>query len=309
MAETDRAPGAEGPSAAGLLLGLVALSGWTGYVVVARHGALAGFSPFDLAVARLAPAGLAFLPFLVVWGLRDLAGIGWRRGLVLALFGGPLFGFLMAGGFTLAPVTHAAVIGPATLTLGTTLIAAVWLGDRPGALRGIGLAIVLAGILMVGGGGFATGWNARILLGDLCLVAANLSFAVFTVLLRVWRVPVLRGGAVVTGLSSLVMLPAYLLLGDFAAVARIGWDQLALQWLGQGVFAGCIATIAYMAAVGRLGPSRGAVFPSAIPATAVAVGGPLLGEPPGDVQIAGVAVVSAGLLMAVGLLDRAWRRR
>ena len=35
--------------ATGLLFGLVSLAGWTAYVVIARHGALAGFSPFDLA--------------------------------------------------------------------------------------------------------------------------------------------------------------------------------------------------------------------------------------------------------------------
>ncbi|WP_416896201.1 MAG: DMT family transporter [Minwuia sp.] len=294
-------PGLDG---AGLGFGLIALAGWTAYVVVARHGALAGFSPLDLAVARLVPAGLVFLPYLLQVGIADLGGIGWRRGLTLALFGGPGFGFLMAGGFTLAPVTHGAVIGPAVLTLGTTVLSIAFLSERPGALRLAGLGIIVAGILLVGGGAFLTPVTGRILLGDLCLVAANLFFAVFAILLRVWSVPPLKGAAVVTVLSLFAMLPVYLVLADIDAIAAIGWDELALQWLGQGVFAGCIATAAFMAAVARLGPSRGAVFPSAIPATAVLAGAPLLGEYPSAIQIVGVAVTSAGLVLAVGLLNR-----
>ncbi|WP_417518771.1 DMT family transporter [Minwuia sp.] len=288
----------------GLLFGLVALVGWTAYVIIARHGALVGFSPLDLAVARLVPAGLIFLPYLLYFGWRDLGGIGWGRGVVLAVVGGPAFGFLMAGGFTLAPVTHGAVIGPATLTLGATLLSVVFLGERPGRRRIVGLIAIIAGILMVGSGALDSAITGRILLGDLLLIAANFSFAVFTILLRVWQVPPLRGAAVVTVLSMATMLPVYLLIGDVDRIALIGWDEFAIQWLGQGVFAGCIATAAFMAAVQLLGPSRGAVFPSAIPASAVLVGAPLLNEIPGGIQIWGVVVVTIGLVLAVGLLDR-----
>ena len=35
------------------------------------------------------------------WGLRDLAGIGWRRGVVLAALSGPVFSLLMMTGFAL----------------------------------------------------------------------------------------------------------------------------------------------------------------------------------------------------------------
>lgn len=295
-------------TAAGLIFGLISLAGWTCYVVIARHGALAGFSPLDLAVARLAPAGLIFLPFLIHWGIRDLAGIGWRRGLILAAFGGPVFGFLMAGGFTLAPVTNGAVIGPATLTLATTLIAIFWLGERPGPLRLTGVVVVLAGIVMVGGSAFATELGGDILLGDLCLVLANTSMAIFTVLLRAWKIPALRGGAVVTVLSAFTMLPVYAVLVDIGNIESIGWTQFAIQWIGQGIFAGCIATIAYAATVNRIGAARGSVFPSAIPATAVVIGAPLLGEYPTELQIVGIAVTSVGLIMAVGLMDGLRRR-
>lgn len=295
---------AGGLTAAGLGFGLLALTGWSGYVIIARHGALAGFGPFDLAVARLAPAGIIFLPLLIRAGLSDLGGIGWRRGLVLAAFGGPVFGFLMAGGFSLAPVTHGAVIGPATLTLATTLLAIRFAGERPSARRIAGLALIVAGIGLVGAGAFRADFTGLILLGDLCFIAANSCFAVFAILLRLWAVPALRGAAVVTVLSAAVMLPVYLAMADFGRLAAIGWDQFALQWLGQGVFAGCIATAAFMACVARIGPSRGAVFPSAVPASGVLLGAPLLGEYPAPLQWAGVAVTTAGLVLAIGLLDR-----
>jgi drug/metabolite transporter (DMT)-like permease len=87
------------PAAIGLAWGLLAAAIWTVYSVLARLGIKMGLTPMDMTLLRFAPGALVMLPFVLRWGLGDLAGIGWRRGLVLAALSGPVFSLLMMTGF------------------------------------------------------------------------------------------------------------------------------------------------------------------------------------------------------------------
>lgn len=289
---------------AGLVLGLVAALAWASYVVTARHGALSGLSPVDLAVARYVPSALILFPLLYRRGLRDLAGIGWRRAAVLAVLAGPLFGFTMAWGLTLAPVSHGGVIGPAALTLTGAVVTAVVLREHISRRRRIGLVLVVAGLVPVAGGGTLTIMTPQILAGDLLVIAANASFAIYGVLLKRWGIDAIASTSVVALLSALCLAVIWPFTIDVAALSAIAPLDLGLAVFGQGILAGSVAVLAYAAAVARIGPARAAVFPSLVPGLAMVVGAPLVGEAPTALQFAGLAVVSAGLVAAVGLLDR-----
>ena len=61
-----------------------------------------------------------------------------------------------------------------------------------------------------------------------------------------------------------------------------------------------------------LGVSRAVLFPAIVPAVSVLIGIPIVGEIPGALQIAGLVLVTAGLLVTIGIFDRlraAMRRR
>ena len=118
------------PAAAGLAWGLLAAAIWTVYAVLARLGIKSGLSPLDMTLLRFAPGALVMLPFVLRWGLRDLAGIGWRRGVVLAALSGPVFSLLMMTGFAYAPLAHGAVIAPACQMLAGIGLSA-WLARAP----------------------------------------------------------------------------------------------------------------------------------------------------------------------------------
>src|SRR5262249_58777185 len=83
------------PTAIGVTCGIVASAFWAAGFVGVRHGLQVGFSPADIAVHRYLWSGLAFLPVVVGAGLTDLNGIGWARGILLSLLGGP--GFVVLG--------------------------------------------------------------------------------------------------------------------------------------------------------------------------------------------------------------------
>jgi drug/metabolite transporter (DMT)-like permease len=93
--------------AAGITCGTTASLFWATGFVGTRHGLNAGFSPADLTIHRYLWSGLAFFPFVLRGGISDLNGMGWGRGLVLTLLGGPGFAFISCAGFLLVPGTAA----------------------------------------------------------------------------------------------------------------------------------------------------------------------------------------------------------
>jgi drug/metabolite transporter (DMT)-like permease len=288
----------------GLLSGAVMALGASLSFAAARAGILGGLLPVDLIFARFIVAGLIMLPVLLRFGVHDLAGIGWRRGLVLTALGGAPFALLQTGGYGFAPLAHGAVIAPSTVTIVSTIGAAVFLRERLGRNHLVGAAIVLGGIVLIGWDGLAQPAGERAWLGDLMFFASSLLWACFTLLLRHWRVPALRATAVVSVLSFLVSTPAYLLWAGPAHLAALPVGTLVFQGLIQGGLQGAVTMVAYSQAVTLLGVSRAVLFPAIVPAVSVLVGIPIVGEVPSLLQVSGLGLVTLGLLVTVGVFRR-----
>ncbi len=144
------------PQLVGMLCGVAAATSWSAGLVAARHGVLIGLSPEDLAFHRFVWAGLFLLP--VVWraGFRDLAGIGWRRGLLIFVIAGPMQAIVSYTGFTLAPLGHGAVIHPAGAMIGGLLLAYFVLHERLRRMRIIGALAMVVGLVLLAGEALTT---------------------------------------------------------------------------------------------------------------------------------------------------------
>lgn len=291
--------------ALGYAFGMTMALGAATSFAMARAGALRGLAPEDMILARAAVAGLVMLPFLIKWGLPTLAGIGWRRGLLLLLTGGPLFAFLQTGGYAYAPLVHGAVIAPSTVTVVSTLGAVVLLGERMTKWHVVGGMTVIAGVVLVSWHGFTgsavtdTTW-----IGDLMFVTSSLLWATFTVLMRKWRLDPMRATAVVAVLTALVVVPGYFAYRGVGRLAILPADALLAQGISQGLIQGVVTLLAYSKAIAILGVSRAVLFPAIVPAISIVIGIPLVGEWPDQMQITGLALVTIGLLAAVGLVAR-----
>jgi len=77
-----------------------------------------------------------------------------------------------------------------------------------------------------------------------------------------------------------------------------------VQALVQGVLSEVVALLAFTAAMRWLGASKAAVFPALVPVTATLIGIPVSGGWPNVLQITTLGLVSAGLLLAMGLVRR-----
>lgn len=288
----------------GVLCGSIMALGASLSFAAARAGILGGLGAADMIFARYVVAGAIMLPLLLRYGLRDLAGLGLRRALILTALGGAPFALLQTGGYAFAPLAHGAVIAPSTVTIVSTIGAAVFLHERLSRGHVVGATIVLGGILLIGWDGLAQPAGERAWLGDLLFFASSVLWAGFTLLLRHWRVPALRATAVVAVLSFMLTTPLYLAMLGVDHLRNLPLGMLVLQGLVQGGLQGAITMVAYSQAVIFLGVSRAVLFPAIVPAMSVLVGIPIVGEIPGVLQISGLGLVTLGLLTTVGLLRR-----
>jgi len=288
----------------GFLCGSIMALGASLSFAAARAGILDGLGAVDMIFARYIVAGAIMLPLLLRYGVRDFAGIGFRRSLILTFLGGAPFALLQTSGYGFAPLAHGAVIAPSTVTIVSTIGAAVFLRERLSRNHLVGAAVVLAGIFLIGWDGLIQPAGERAWLGDLLFFASSVLWAGFTLLLRHWRLPALQATAVVAVLSFVMTTPIYLMTMGIAHLQALPLGMLVFQGLVQGGLQGAITMVAYSQAVVFLGVSRAVLFPAIVPALSVLVGIPIVGEIPSSLQIGGLCLVTLGLLTTVGTFRR-----
>jgi drug/metabolite transporter (DMT)-like permease len=284
------------PSSRSTLLGVACGAGaalfWAAGFVLIRHGIDIGFTPADLTFHRCFWAGLLLFPLAWRDGLRDLNGIGWGRGILLTILGGPGLAFISYSGFLLVPLGHAGVIQPSCAALFGLLLAKFVLLERLPARRVVGALIIVAGLVVIGGEAVTT-IGAQGVAGDLMFVTAGGFFAVFATLLRHGRVTAIRA-TVIVSVVSLGILPVHALLVGFDRMIALGlWENL-VQAVAQGLLAGPAAIYLFTRAVILLGAGRGSVFSSLVPPGVMLIGWIALGIAPSVVQLIGLAVVLIG---------------
>jgi drug/metabolite transporter (DMT)-like permease len=277
-------------TALGVLCGTGAALCWAIGFVSARHGVVAGLSPVVIALHRFVWAGLAFLPLIAHEGFRDLGGVGWRRGIALTFLGALPFSILSYSGFVLVPLGHGGLIQPSVAAVAGLSLSWLVLKEALPARRVVGAVAILLGLAVIGAEALRT-MGAHGVLGDLIFVTTGVSYAIFAMLLRQWRLAPVRAVAVtsVLSLAGLALLPFV-----FDNMRAAGLRENVLQAVLQGVFAGPAATFLFARAVVLLGAGRAVLFTSLVPAITLLIGYLALGEVPSVSQLIGLVIVVIG---------------
>ncbi len=266
-----------------------------GITLVSRLGYASSLSVFDIAALRFGIGGTLLLPIVLRHGL---SGIPFRAAASLALAGGLGFALFAYAGIRLAPAAHAAVLLHGTLPLITgVLLRFVGTADafRP---RAVGLALIAAGICAMAAESLQTA-SMRQLAGDLCLLLAAVCWASFAILSARLGLAPLRAAAIISVLSMCAYLPVYAFLpGGGIGTATLA--SLAAQAGFHGIVLGALSVFIYARAVASLGAGTVALITAAVPCITTLAAIPLLGEWPGAVAIAGIGLVSGGMLAAIG---------
>lgn len=283
------------------MLGAVTIYGLN--FALSRHALLNGLTPDDLVALRYGIAGTLLLPFFLGAGAAHCAGVGWRRGILLAVMSGVPMALLMNTGLSLAPAAHGAAIGPGTVTVVGVLGGFFMFGLAPTRAAVVGIGVVLAGLAAIAVAGTRAG-TPSMLLGDLLFLATGLLWGLYPLLLQKWSVGAMTSTAVVAVLS-LAYIPIYLLFRNPQLLAVDPW-VVAFHAVNQGLFNVILGLWLWGHAIRVLGAAAAQRFPPLIPVVGTLSAIPLVGEWPGLLQAFGVALIVGGLaLSAFG--DRLFR--
>ena len=266
---------------------------WAGFILVSRFSAKGLLTPWDMAALRYGGAFLAALPLAARHGwprlaFRETAGV-----VVTAALGFPLFAF---AGFQFAPASHGGVMLPGMLPLQVAVLLRFAMGERWTRARVAALGLVVAGVALLARDTFGAhpgAWR-----GDLLLFAGSFCWAVYTLLVRIWRISALQATLVIALYTAPVYLPIWLLLlPSRIDAAPIG--EVAFQLVYQGVLAVVVAGFLFTRALTALGPMVLTAITAVVPALTAVAAWPLLGEPLGAEGLAGVGLVTAAMLLGV----------
>jgi drug/metabolite transporter (DMT)-like permease len=280
----------------GILFGALAAAGWAAGLVAARHGVQNGLTAADLVFYRFSLFGLILLPYIFQRGFNAPGGLTWGRAIALTFTGGLITAFCSSSGFHYVPLGHGAVIQPSSASLAGLVLTAVFLGERLHLSRVVGAFGIVAGLIIFGGEAIAT-IGRHGLAGDLLFVAAGSSYAVFGLLLALWRIDSVRATAVATVLSFLIFFPLQAFVFGFDRMIAVGLPENLLQIVAQGILAGAPAMYFFARTVAILGPARAAVFPALVPGFALLIGYFALGEIPTTPQLVGFSVVMVAFVL------------
>ncbi|MCZ8374406.1 MAG: DMT family transporter [Beijerinckiaceae bacterium] len=275
------------------MLGAVTIYGTN--FAISRHGIQNGMTPNDMTFVRFLVAAILLLPLFLRAGLRDCAGIGWGRGLVLTVMSGLPMTLMMMQGLAWSPAAHGAAIGPGTVTVIGAIGGWLMFGNKPGWTVILGIGIVVAGLAMIGLAASTSG-SRNVLLGDLCFFGVGLIWGGYPLMLQLWKVDPLRATAVLSVLSALAFSPWYLLAGSGNLLNVNPW-VVAFHAFNQGVLNVVLGLWLWGFAVREVGAALSGRFPPLIPVIGTVSAIPLLGEIPGLLQWVGIALIVGGLMV------------
>ncbi|WOP14646.1 DMT family transporter [Ottowia sp. SB7-C50] len=274
---------------------------WGASFLFMRLGTLE-FGPLPTAGVRVVIASLALLPVMLSRGLWPQFRQHWKPvmlcGLINSAIPFALFSFAL-----LSISTGLSSILNATVPLFGALVAWVWLGDKPGTSRTVGLVIGFIGVALLASGkasfkpdasGAVSAW------GILACLLATISYAFAASFTRRY----------LSGLNSLMVATGSQIGAALGLALPTLWMWPAQPpslkaWgamLALGILCTAVAYVLFFRLIERLGPARAITVTFTIPVFAVFYGVTLLGETVTTWMVFCGVIVLCGTALATGLV-------
>lgn len=272
---------------------------WGASFMFMRMGALE-FGPLPTAGLRVTIAALALLPVMLMRGLGPQLRQHWKPVLFCGITNSAL-PFALFSFALLSISTGLTSILNATVPLFGAVVAWLWLGDRPGASRTLGLVIGFVGVAMLawgkasfkpGASGIAPVWGVIA-----CLLATLLYgfSASYTRRYLSGMNPLMTATGSQIGAALGLAVPTALWWPAQTPGAHAWLAMLAL-----GVLCTAVAYVLFFRLIDRLGPAKAITVTFTIPVFAVFYGVTLLGETLTPWMLLCGVVVLCGTALATG---------
>lgn len=285
----------------GIVLAVFATIIWSGNFIVSR-GVSTQIGPVSLAFYRWLAGAVLIAPF--AWkkfiAEKDILKANWKYLFWVSLTGIAIFNtcVYVAGHFTTA--INMALIGTTSSPVFATVLAIVFLKERPSVFRITGMLICIVGILLlISKGSWQTLAGFHFSTGDLWVLAGALAFAMYSNLVR-------KKPAAISSLNFLfviftggvcMLFPFFIAETAWGAPVQWSYSLLAvILYLGAGT--SVIAFLCWNMSIHKLGAGRTVLFGNLIPVFSVLEAVWLLGEEIHAIHIISGVTVIGGLVLA-----------
>jgi len=274
----------------------VAMLLWGSSFVAFKYAVMV-YDPIVVVFARMALSALLFLLVLPLWRPRSVRKEDLGFMVFMALCE-PCFYFVFEGqALTLTSASQAGMVA-ATLPVLVAMCAGFFLGERLTRRSWSGLFLALAGVAWVSISGTATDTAPNPVFGNFLELLAMLCAAGYTVSMK--KLCATYSPWFLTAVQSLVgtvfFLPLLLLPSTTLPVAFPMGPSIAVLYLGVCISIG--AYVLYNYGISKLPAWQASAFVNLIPVFSMFLGWICLGEYLNFSQLAGVAVVFAGVLLS-----------
>lgn len=272
----------------GLGWAIIAITVWSGSLVLLRLGVTTNLNAYDLTALRFGVAALILTPVALHRGTgTDRLGL---LGLVtmIVAFGAPYI-LLLSLAMKSVPASAAGALNPGMMAVASVLLSRFVLGDRIGVVRFSGLLLTSTGVVLFA---FAGG---AIVAGHLILLVTGMMWASYILIVRRAAVPALNATAIVAVGSAIVYLPVYFVALP-KQIVEAPFADVLIQAGFQGVLVSVFAIYAFNRSAELLGTIAGASLPALIPVITLCLGDIVLGE------TTSVGEIVSGVLATLGLV-------
>ncbi|MEO6613445.1 MAG: DMT family transporter [Chitinophagaceae bacterium] len=285
----------------GIGLAVLAAFIWSGNFIVAR-GVNKQIPPVSLNFYRWLLASLIIFPFAVKkfraeWKVVKLS---WHYLFWISLTGIALFNTFVYIGAHYTSAINLALIGTTSSPIMAVIFARIFLKEKIGWLKLIGMILCITGVLyLLSKGDFQNLVSFQFSKGDLWVLLAAFCFAVYNTLVK--KKPAAISPVnflfVIFSFGTLLVAPFY--LWEINHSPPVVWDlNLLLAILYLAAAASVICFLIWNMAIGKLGAGRTALFGNLIPVFSSIEASILLHEQFTTVHVISMLIVFAGIVLA-----------
>lgn len=285
----------------GIGLALLAVIIWSGNFTIAR-GIFRQIPPVSLAFYRWSLATLIILPF--AWrAFRKEWPIVKQQGQYLfwvSLTGIAIFNTFVYIGAHYTSAINLALIGTTSSPVFAVILAKIFLKEKIGVGKAIGIMLCLAGVLfLLSKGEWRNLLYLRFTAGDAWVLLAGFSFAVYTTLTKKKPATIspMNFLFLTFSIGTLLLLPFY--IREITQTAPVAWNgRLLLVILFIGLGASVISFMCWNSAVAKLGAGRTSLFGNLIPVFTSLEAVFFLDEKFTGIHITSMVLVFVGIVLA-----------
>lgn len=272
---------------------------WSGNYVLGRLTVSDGIDPFTISFFRWTIACLLILPLAYpkIWQDRSLIKQHWPMLILFGFLGVCNYNLFLYIGLTSTSVTNAVLLN-SLMPVMILITARILLGSSTSKLQNAGILIsTLGAIVIVSRGSLDTLLHLTISKGDLWIITAAVSWAIYSVMIsKRPAMNILSFFATTAIIGTLIQLPLYLLFStsQLASLTTENWGAIIYM----GIFASIGAFICWNLGIQKLGAATAGHFIHLLPVFSIFLSTLFLGERIEGFHGVGILLIFTGIATA-----------